>query len=142
MSRAPRDRRIPLLSQEILLRITAAGGFSAVAALVIMVTHPGSPDHTRWLAYTTLVVAQVVRAYANRSLTIPLHRLGRNSFLLLAGLLVVAVQVAIPHIQPLAEAFRATPLQPDDWLIVAVVALAPAVVAEIVRTVRGRLWIA
>ena len=34
MRRPPRDRRIPLLSQEILLRITAAGGFSAVAALV------------------------------------------------------------------------------------------------------------
>ena len=142
MRRPPRDRRIPLLSQEILLRITAAGGFSAVAALVIMVTHPGSPDHTRWLAYTTLVVAQVVRAYANRSLTIPLHRLGRNSFLLLAGLLVVAIQVAIPHITPLAEAFRATPLEADDWVIVAVVALAPAVLAEVVRTVRGRLWIA
>jgi Ca2+-transporting ATPase len=142
MRRPPRDRRIPLLSREILLRITAAGGFSAVAALVIIATHPGSPDHARWLAYTTLVVAQVVRAYANRSLTVPLHRLGRNSFLLLAGLLVIAIQVAIPYIPPFAAAFRATPLEPDDWLIVAVVALAPALLAEVVRTVRGRLWIA
>jgi Ca2+-transporting ATPase len=142
MRRPPRDRRIPLLSREILLRITVAGGFSAFAALVIMATHPGPPDHARWLAYTTLVAAQVVRAYANRSLTVPLHRLGRNSFLLLAGLLVLAIQVAIPHIPPLATAFRATPLEPDDWLIVAVVALAPALVAEVVRTVRGRLWIA
>ena len=92
-----------------------------------MVTHPGTPEHARWLAYTTLVCAQAVRANANRSLTIPLHRLGRNWFLLLAGLLVVAIQVAIPYVPLLAEAFHATPLEPDDWAIVAVIALAPAV---------------
>jgi Ca2+-transporting ATPase len=142
MRRAPRDRRIPLLSNEILARIVGAGGFSAVAALVIMATHPGTPDHARWLAYTTLVCAQVVRAYANRSLTIPLHRLSKNTFLLLAGLMVVAIQVAIPYLPPLAEAFRATPLEPDDWAIVAAVALAPALLAEVIRTVRGRPWIA
>jgi Ca2+-transporting ATPase len=142
MRRPPRDRRIPLLSDEILARIVGAGGFSAVAALFIMVTHPGSAEHTRWLAYTTLVAAQVVRAYANRSLTIPLHRLGRNTFLLLTGLAVLAFQIAIPYLPPLAEAFRATPLAPDDWVVVAVVALAPAVLAEVIRTVRGRPWIA
>ena len=142
MVRPPRDRRIPLLSNEILARIVGAGGFSAVAALVIMVTHPGTPEHARWLAYTTLVCAQLVRAYANRSLTVPLHRLGRNTFLLLTALVVLAIQVAIPYVPPFAEAFHATPLEPDDWAVVAVVALAPAVLAEVVRTVRGRLWIA
>jgi Ca2+-transporting ATPase len=142
MQRAPRDRRIPLLSNEILARIVGAGGFSAVAALVIMVTHPGTPEHARWLAYTTLVCAQVVRAYANRSLTIPLHRLGRNTFLIVAALVVIVIQVAIPYLPPLAEAFRATPLEPDDWAVVAVVALAPAFLAEVIRTARGRLWIA
>jgi Ca2+-transporting ATPase len=142
MQRTPRDRRIPLLSNEILARIVGAGGFSAVAALVIMVTHPGTPEHARWLAYTTLVCAQVVRAYSNRSLTIPLHRLGRNTFLLVAALVVLAIQVAIPYLPPFAEAFHATPLEPDDWAIVAVVAIAPAVLAEIIRTVRGRPWIA
>ena len=142
MRRPPRDRRIPLLSDEILARIVGAGGFSAVAALFIMVTHPGSPEHTRWLAYTTLVAAQVVRSYGNRSLTIPLHRLGRNTFLLLTGLVVLAIQIAIPYLPPLAEAFHATPLAPDDWAVVAIVALAPAVLAEVIRTVRGRPWIA
>jgi len=83
-----------------------------------------------------------VRAYSNRSLTIPLHRLGRNTFLLLTGLVVLAIQIAIPYLPPFAEAFHATPLEPDDWAIVALVALAPAVLAEVIRTVRGRPWIA
>ena len=90
----------------------------------------------------SLVCAQLVRAYANRSLTIPLHRLSRNTVLLVAALVVLAIQVAIPYLPPLAEAFHATPLEADDWAVVAIVALAPAVLAEIIRTARGRPWIA
>jgi hypothetical protein len=56
--------------------------------------------------------------------------------------LVVVIQVLIPFVPVLADAFRATPLGAEDWLIVAVVALAPAVLAEIVRTARGRVWVA
>ena len=142
MRRPPRRRGIPLLTNDLLGRITAAGGFSAVAALVVMVTQPGSAEHTRWLAYTILVCAQAVRANANRSLRIPIHRLPPNWFLLAAGVAVIAVQVAIPHIPLLADAFRATPLDASDWVLVAVIALAPAVLAEVVRTVTGRTWIA
>ena len=109
-----------------------------------MVTHGGgSFDHARWLAYTALVVAQAVRAYANRSLTIPSTAWAATGSSCSPGLLVLSPSRSlIPYVPPLAEAFRASPLEPDDWLIVAVVALAPAVLAEVVRTVRGRLWIA
>jgi Ca2+-transporting ATPase len=142
MRRPPRRRAEPLLSRDILLRVAGAGGFSAVAALVIMASHDGPADHARWLAYTTLVCSQVVRAYANRSLHVPLHRLSRNSFLLAACLLVLTIQVAIPFVPALADAFRATPLALGEWAIVALVALAPAVLAEAVRTARGRTWVA
>jgi magnesium-transporting ATPase (P-type) len=142
MRRPPRTRGAPLLSNELLGRIAGAGGFSAVAALAVMATHDGSADHARWVAFTVLVCGQVVRAYSNRSLHVPLHRLNRNGFLLAACVLVVAIQVLIPFVPALADAFRATPLAMEDWLIVAVVAFAPAVLAEIVRTTRGRVWVA
>jgi Ca2+-transporting ATPase len=142
MRRPPRRRGVPLLTNELLGRIVVAGGFSAVAALVVMVTHPGPPEHARWLAYTALVCAQAVRAYANRSLREPIHRLPPNWFLLAAASLVVVIQAAIPYVPLLAEAFRATPLDTSDWAIVAVIALAPAMLAEVVRTVTGRTWIA
>jgi Ca2+-transporting ATPase len=141
MRRPPRQRGVPLLTNDILARIVGAGGFSAVAALVVMVTHPGSPDHTRWLAYTILVCAQAVRAYANRSLRVPVHRLATNWFLLAAGLAVIAVQFLIPQTPILAEAFRASPLDLADWSIVAVIALAPAILAEVVRSVTERAWV-
>jgi magnesium-transporting ATPase (P-type) len=130
------------VTNELLGRITVAGGFSAVAALVVMVTHDGSADHARWLAYSVLVCAQAVRANANRSVREPIHRLGPNWFLLAAGAAVIAIQAAIPFVPLLAEAFRATPLDAPDWALVAVIALAPALLAELVRTIGRRTWIA
>jgi Ca2+-transporting ATPase len=142
MRRPPRPVARPLLTAGLLARIAGAGGFSAVAALVLIAGHGGSPDHARWLAYTALVCAQAVRAYANRSLREPVHRLGANRVLLGACLLTVVVQAIIPTIPPLADAFRATPLDGLDWLLVAVIALAPAVVGELVRMRWRGLWVA
>jgi len=107
-----------------------------------MVTYPGTPEHVRWLAYTCLVCAQAVRANANRSLRVPIHRLPLNPFLLAAGIAVIAVQFLIPYVPGLAEAFRATPLDTSEWMIVAVIALAPAFIAEAVRVFARRTWVA
>jgi Ca2+-transporting ATPase len=144
MNRPPRHVDRPLLDNGILARITLAGGFTAVASLLLMLTHGGSFEHGAWVAYTALVVAQCVRAYWNRSVHEPLHHLGRNGFLLAASLVAVGIQVLIPFVPPLADAFRATPLAPTEWLLVAIVAFAPAGVAELVRT-QGRglaTWVA
>jgi hypothetical protein len=43
---------------------------------------------------------------------------------------------------PIADMFAATPLYASDWLLVAVIALVPAVVAEVYRAVRHRPWVA
>ena len=142
MSRPPRRIGVPLLGAGILLRIALAGGFSAVAALWLMLTHPGDAEHTRWLAYTALVCGQVVRAYANRSLQIPVLRVGSNRVLLVGGLAVIAIQAAIPFIPAVSDAFRASALDLQEWLLVAVIALAPAALAEAIRF-RGRTtWVA
>jgi Ca2+-transporting ATPase len=144
MRRPPRHADKPLLTNEILVKIVAAGSFSAVAALALMLTHGGGFEHAAWLAFTALVVGQCVRAYWNRSVREPIHRLGRNGFLMGACLAAVGIQALIPYVPPLAEAFRATPLDLVDWLLVAVVAFVPAVAAQVVRT-RGRgeaIWVA
>ncbi|HEX5579402.1 MAG TPA: HAD-IC family P-type ATPase, partial [Candidatus Limnocylindria bacterium] len=141
MQRPPRPRTQPLIDRGILIGIGLAGGFTAVAALAVILLAGGGLDHARWVAFTALVVGQVVRAYANRSLTVPVHRLSTNGFLALAAVVAVVVQLAIPDIAPLADAFRATPLSPAEWVVVAVVALAPALVAQLAR-LAGHRWIA
>jgi Ca2+-transporting ATPase len=144
MRRPPRHAERPLLTNGLLGGIVGAGGFTAVAALVVMLNHGGGFEHAAWLAYTALVVSQCVRAYWNRSVREPIHRLGRNTFLLGACLFAVVVQFLIPYVPPLAEAFRATPLDVSDWLLVALVAFVPAAAAELAR-MRGRgrtVWVA
>ncbi|HSO30022.1 MAG TPA: HAD-IC family P-type ATPase, partial [Candidatus Sulfomarinibacteraceae bacterium] len=142
MSRPPRKLGEPLLGTGILLRIAVAGGFTAVAALWLMLSGGDDPEHTRWLAYTALVCGQVVRGYANRSLRIPVRRVAGNGPFLAGGLAVITIQVAIPFIPAVAGAFRASALDAVEWLLVAAIALAPAVVAELIRS-RGRTaWVA
>jgi hypothetical protein len=55
---------------------------------------------------------------------------------------VVAVQAAIPVVPPLADAFRAVPLTLPEWGLVAVIALIPALLAEVVRSTRRATWVA
>jgi Ca2+-transporting ATPase len=141
MRRPPRPRGQPLLTNSLLGRIVLAGGFTALAALAVIQLRGGDTDHARWLAYTCLVIGQVVRAYANRSLSVSVLRLRLNGFLAIACLAVAVIQVAIPFVPPLADAFRASPLEGWEWGVVAAIALAPAAFAEVVRRI-GRTWVA
>ncbi len=138
----PRPRSRPLLDNGILARIVLAGGFSAVAALVIMEAHPGGFEHARWLAYSALVAGQAVRANANRSLRLPVLGLRPNPLLLVGRVITVAVQALIPYVPAVADAFRATRLDAADWMLVAAVALLPAAVAEVIRATTHRVWVA
>jgi Ca2+-transporting ATPase len=141
MRRPPRPRGEPLLPVSLLVRIGLAGAFTAITALAAMGWHPGDADHVRWLAYTALVMGQLARAYANRSVSQSILNLRLNGFLALACLIGAVVQVAIPFVPPLADAFHASPLDAEEWLIVTFIALTPALVAEVLRRM-GRLWVA
>jgi len=68
--------------------------------------------------------------------------LAPNGALAAACLAVIAIQVVIPLVPFLSEAFRARPLDARDWLIVATIALAPALVAQVIRGLTGRTWVA
>ncbi len=143
MTHPPRRRGEPLLTTGILVRIAVAGGFTAFAALAVLLVGTDEFDELRWVAYTALVIGQVVRAYANRSLIEPIHRLRPSWLLAIACGIVVLVQLLIPAVPALASAFRAHPLDAGEWLVIAVIALAPALLAELIRTLRpGRIWIA
>jgi Ca2+-transporting ATPase len=142
MRRPPRPRGVPLLTTGLLARIAIAGGVTAVAALALLIGVGAGLDHARWVAFNALVFGQLVRAYENRSLTNPLRLLPANGFLALACVVGALIQLAIPYVPPLAEAFRASPLNGLELAVVALIAVGPAIVAEIVRSVRRTVWVA
>ena len=141
MRRPPRPRDEPLLTNRLLGRIVLAGSFTALATLAVVELDGGAADHVRWLAYTALVVGQVVRAYANRSLESSVVTLRANWFLAATCVAVVAIQASIPFIPPIASAFRASPLQLTEWGLITLIAFFPALVAEGLRRL-GRTWVA
>ncbi len=142
MRRPPRPSTVPLLTTGLLARISVAGGVTAVAALALMIGVDGDPDHARWVAFNALVFGQLARAYGNRSLDHPVHRLPPNGFLAAACLVGAAIQLAIPYLPPLAEAFRASPLSGQEIGLIALIAIGPAVVAQGVRLARRAVWVA
>jgi P-type Ca2+ transporter type 2C len=142
MRQPPRPPTEPLLTTGLLARIAVAGGVTAVAALALLVGIDGDPDHGRWVAFSALVFGQLARAYGTRSLVHPLHLLPPNGFLAVACLLGAAIQLAIPYLPPLAEAFRASPLSGPEIALIAFIAVGPAVVAEVIRSVRRGVWVA
>ena len=141
MQRPPRPSGQPLLTTALLGRIVLAGSFTALATLALVELTGVAEDHVRWFAYTALVVGQVIRAYANRSLGVSVLRLRPNRFLAMTCVAVVAIQAAIPYLPPLAAAFRASPLDPIEWAVVGGIAFAPALLAEVIRRL-GRTWVA
>ena len=147
MRRPPRPARRPILTRDLLGRMSLGGGVTAVGALGLMLWHGGqagdgaSFDEARWLAFTALVVSQAVRAYANRSVRVPVFRLAPNGALLAAVVATIAIQAVIPLVPAIADAFRASVLDPAEWLAVVVVAVGPAIAAQVVRAT-GRPWVA
>jgi Ca2+-transporting ATPase len=142
MRRPPRPRTQPLLTNSLLAKIAVAGSITAVGALLLMTFRGEGEEHARWLAFNTLVFGQLVRAYANRSLERPVLSLPVNRVLLAACLVAAGSTIAIPYLPLLAEAFRATPLDAVDAALIALIALGPAVVAEVMRATRHRPWLA
>ena len=142
MRRPPRPPKVPLLTKGLLTRIAVAGAVTAVAALALLIGIDRDPDHARWVAFSVLVFGQLARAYGNRSLVHPLHLLPPNGFLAVACLVGAAIQLAIPYLPPLAEAFRASPLSGLEIALVALIAIGPAVVAEVLRSTRRAVWVA
>ena len=122
------------MTSGLLVRVAVAGAVTAIAALALLIGIGGDAGPARWVAFTALVFGQLVRAYANRSLIHSLRGLPANGFLAIACLVGGLVHLAIPYVPPLAEAFRATPLDGLELALVALIEIVPAVVAETVRS--------
>ena len=93
-----------------------------------------------WLAYTALVCGQAVRAYWNRSLGKPVHRL-RATGSCSGRILTVASR---PRSRPsLCSPMRSAPaLDARDRPLVAAVALAPFLLVQVLRFRGHRPWVA
>ncbi len=148
MSRPPRRATDRVVDRAMLTSVLVVGLVMAAGTLLALdlrlpgglVDGSGTLPEARTMAFTTLVLAQLVNCFNSRSdRNSAFHRLFTNGWLWAAVGLSAVLQVAVVHLRWLGDAFGTVPLSAADWLVC--LALASLVLwADELRKLVGRRW--
>lgn len=97
-------------------------------------------DQARTVAFTAMVVGQLVHVFNCRSERLSLFQLGvgTNRVLVWAVLLSLGVQVAVLTIPAVASILKVASLPIEDWVLMGAMGLLPFVMMESIKLVRRR----
>ncbi|TKB55794.1 MAG: cation-translocating P-type ATPase [Nitrospira sp.] len=97
-------------------------------------------EQARTVAFTVMVVAQLVHAFNCRSERLSLFQVGlwTNRPLLLAFSLSLGIQVAVLTIPAAAPVFKIAPLPFEDWVIMGAMGFLPFFIMELIKALRRR----
>ena len=95
-------------------------------------------DQARTMAFTVMVVAQLVHVFNCRSERLSLFQLGvgTNRALVWAFLLSLVVQVAVLTVPAAAPVFKIASLPVEDWALIGIMVLLPLVIMELIKLLR------
>ena len=144
MQRPPRPTKEPVINREMLLGVAvqAVAMTSAVlAAYILAGAHPGAdandPALPRWqtIAFTTLVMSELLRAYTARSERYALWKIGVfgnkwMQYAVGASLLLLLLVIYVPFLQTV---FGTVSLGLGDWLMMAPFILLASIAAELTK---------
>jgi P-type Ca2+ transporter type 2C len=144
MTRPPRPPEARLLDGG---RLLAIGGEGVMLGLIALGAFSYSLyglhqelDQARTVAFTVMVVAQLVHVFNCRSERLSLFQLGvgTNRVLVWAFLLSLVVQVAVLTIPAVAPIFKVAPLPIEDWALMGAMGVLPFLLMELVKALRRR----
>ncbi len=142
MHEPPRVPHTPVLNNQAWRRIGLNGMAIGLATYVVfkIVSGQHRPDHEVYaVTLTTIALCEWVVAFPSRSShRSTFSRLTSNKLLLPVMALVVAMQLAIIYVPPLANAFHIARLTINDWLVAAAAALFVVLVEEVRKAVSRR----
>ena len=97
-------------------------------------------DQARTVAFTVMVIAQLVHVFNCRSDRLSIFQLGvgTNRVLVWAFLLSLVVQVAVLTVPAAAPVFKIASLPLEDWALIGTMALLPLVIMESIKLLRRR----
>jgi Ca2+-transporting ATPase len=97
-------------------------------------------EQARTVAFTVMVLAQLVHAFNCRSERWSLFQVGlwTNRPLLLAFLLSLGIQVAVLTIPAAAPIFKVAPLPIEDWALMGAMGILPFLLMELIKALRRR----
>ena len=145
MDRKPRPKNEPIINRfmqmGILIQTIAITGVTLTAYFLGLNLHPEQPEFAEAMAFVTLSLSELVRAFTARSEYYPLLKIGifsnrnMNLAILLSGALIFAV-IYIPFFNPI---FNTVPLGWQQWEVLLPLLLVPSIAAEVVKLINQRL---
>ncbi|HKY72079.1 MAG TPA: cation-translocating P-type ATPase [Nitrospira sp.] len=142
MKREPRRPDAMLLDGKRFLAVGLEGLMLSVIALGAFVYSlygwQQTVEQARTVAFTVMVVAQLVHAFNCRSERLSLFQvgLGSNRPLLWAFLLSLVMQLAVLTIPAASSIFKAAPLPVQDWELMAAMVLLPLIIVEAAKWIK------
>jgi len=137
MDRPPRPVAEPIVNREMLVGIAVQT--VAIAAAVLTAFRlglgNGSEEHARTMAFATLSISELVRAYTSRSERHSVFSGGvfSNRWMQVAVLGSLVVLLAIIYVPVLDPIFETTTLSLADWTTILPLILVPATAAEVTK---------
>lgn len=130
MNRPPRDSRESVFARGLGWKIISRGFLIGLVTLgVFYITLQQDPAYlikAQTMAFTTLVMAQLIHVFDCRSDISVFHRnLFENKYLILAVLSSILLLVGVIYIEPLQPIFRTADLSLYDWILVTVAGAIP-----------------
>ncbi len=148
MDRPPRNPKEPIINRAMWWGIAIQGVLIAVATLAAFLVglrwYEGRVEqiaNAQTLALTTVVLAELLRAFTSRSERTSLWKLGllSNRNMLWAVASSLAVLLAMVYAPFLQTVFRTVPLDPLEWAPLIPLALLPSIGAELHKAALRRL---
>jgi Ca2+-transporting ATPase len=139
MKQPPRPPKEPVINRDMAIGIGVIALVDALAILTVfylgLERYPGHLEAAQTLAFVTLCVSELVRAFTARSEYHSVFSIGIFSnrwmvWAVAASLLLVLVVVYVPFLQPF---FDTVPLTLDDWLMMAPFFFASAIAMELLK---------
>jgi Ca2+-transporting ATPase len=139
MSHPPRPPKEPVINRDMAIGIGVIALVDAIAILTVfylgLQRYPGHLEAAQTLAFVTLCVSELVRAFTARSEYHSIFSIGvfSNRWMVWAvgaSLLLVLMVVYVPFLQPF---FDTVPLTLDDWLMMAPFFFASAIAMELLK---------
>jgi P-type Ca2+ transporter type 2C len=144
MKQPPRRPEARLLDGGKLLAIMAQGVMLAAIALGAFAyslygLHQ-EVDQARAVAFTVMVIAQLVHAFNCRSERLSLFHVGlwTNRPLLLAFSFSLAIQIAVLTVPAAAAVFKVALLPVEDWVLMGAMGMLPFLFMELIKALRRR----
>lgn len=140
MERDPRHPRSSILSKEVMLLLLGIGLYEGVATYLLFrwgIDKYGAESeeglmHARTLAFTGLIVFQMLNVFNFRSLRFPLYKIGlfSNPLLLVAVCGSILLQIGVVYTPLMQDFLHAVPLVWTDWILMIIAGMPIFLVVE------------